>query len=103
MAKTTEREKDGERYLVKRVQQLGGIVRKVRWLDRPGAPDRFVAFPEMRVPVGRVVPAEQWFVEMKAPDGSLKPHQAREIERLRKVGVGVKVLYGIDDVKAWLG
>ena len=39
------RESDIEKYLVKRVKELGGEVRKVKWVGREGAPDRLVMLP----------------------------------------------------------
>jgi len=36
------RESDIEAHLVKRVKELGGEVRKVKWIGRNGAPDRLV-------------------------------------------------------------
>ena len=39
------RESAIEQYLVKRVGELGGEVRKVQWGGRRGAPDRVVMLP----------------------------------------------------------
>lgn len=77
-----------ETYLVEQVEKHGGITRKLRWLCRRGAPDRFVAFPKGRNGV----------VEVKPPGVPLKPHQAREIERLRTAGVSVGVVDNFDAV-----
>ena len=35
-------ERDIERHLVRVVESLGGETRKVQWVGRTGAPDRFV-------------------------------------------------------------
>ena|SRR5690606_29788750 len=77
-----------ERYLVEQVEKHGGLCRKAKWLCRRGAPDRFVAFPKGRY----------GFVEVKAPGKPLDAHQAREIERLRRMDVSVGVVDNYDAV-----
>ncbi|MEE9356604.1 MAG: hypothetical protein V3U75_13525 [Methylococcaceae bacterium] len=62
-----------EKYLVKRVEELGGFIRKLEWVGRNSAPDRLVALK------GHIV-----FVETKAKDGKLKAAQTREINRMRE-------------------
>ena len=76
-----------EKRLTKGVEELGGEVRKVEWIGRRGAPDRVIFF------CGAVV-----FIELKAPDGKLKPHQAREHARMRKQGAVVEVAYTTQQV-----
>lgn len=76
------KEKVVEAYLVKRVKALGGEVRKVEWISRRGAPDRLIMMP------GR----PEFWVELKAPNGKLEPHQEREHVRMRKLGVKVYVV-----------
>lgn len=93
----TCRERDIERYLVERVKALGGIVRKVRWMGRRGAPDRLVLLPPREIPyIAGVASAycyrEPIWVELKAPGEEPQPHQAREIERLRGYGLRVEVV-----------
>ena len=80
-----------ENHLVQRAKQLGGEVRKVRWIGRRGAPDRLVMLP------GRML-----WVELKAPGEKVKPHQAREHERMRAMGQTVAVVDSLDDVEAML-
>lgn len=77
-----------ETYLVTEVERHDGLCRKVRWLCRRGAPDRFVAFRKGR----------SGFVEVKPPGEPLKPHQAREIERLRNAGLHVGVVDSFEAV-----
>ena len=77
-----------ERYLVKRVRDLGGMAVKQIWQGRRGAPDRLVVLPG-----GRMV-----FVECKAPGQKAKDHQLREHDRLRKLGVMVVVIDSKDAV-----
>ena len=86
------RESDIESYLVERVRDLQGEVRKVKWLGRHGAPDRIVMVP------GRTI-----WVELKAPGEKAKPHQVREHERMRRMGQHVVVVdsfEGVDEVLA---
>lgn len=81
-----------ETHLVKRVKELGGEIRKVRFLDRRGAPDRFVILPtQMAV-----------WVELKAPGQKAKPNQLREHQRLRAMGQSVVVIDSIEGVEALL-
>lgn len=80
-----------EAYLVKRVNELGGEVRKVQWVARRGAPDRIVMLPNLCV-----------WVELKAPDKVAEPHQAREHERMRKFGLRVEVIDSVEDVDGLL-
>lgn len=71
-----------EQYLVKKVTELGGEVRKAVFPGRNGAPDRLVLFP------GGVV---AW-VELKSETGKLRPEQEREHERFIKFGQRVVVI-----------
>ena len=81
------RERDVERYLVAQVKRLGGEVRKVQWIGRRGAPDRFVMLP------GRCL-----WVELKAPGETVPAHQAREHDRVRRMGQGVVVVDSLPGV-----
>lgn len=85
------RHKEGriETYLVEQVEKHGGIIRKAAWIGRRGCPDRFVAFP---------AGGRHGYVEVKAPGEKLDPHQAREVERLRRAGVSVGVIDNFDAV-----
>lgn len=86
------RESDIESYLVERVRDMQGEVRKVKWLGRHGAPDRIVMVP------GRTI-----WVELKAPGEKAKPHQVREHDRMRRMGQYVVVVdsfAGVDEVLA---
>lgn len=82
------RESKIEAYLVKRVRLLGGVVRKVQWVGRRGAPDRLVALPE----------SVAFWVELKAPGEKPDPHQEREHERMRNVGMRVEVVDSMERV-----
>ena len=63
-------------YLTRRVRELGWEQRKVEWSGRRGAPDRFIMPPN----------GPSFWVELKAPGGKLKDHQAREINRMQNAG-----------------
>ena len=100
------RESDIEKYLVHRVKELGGECRKVRWIGRRGAPDRLVMLPRS---VGfhsdgsfYTQGAPTIFVELKAPGKKAEPHQAREHERMRRLGQRVVVIDSFEGVDALL-
>jgi hypothetical protein len=99
------RESDIENYLVERVKALGGEVRKVKWIGRTGAPDRLVMLPGGGVrglSQETRKPATIW-VELKAPGEKAKPHQAREHERMRRMGQRVEVVDSFEQVDEVLG
>lgn len=83
------REAQVEAYLLKRVKELGGEVRKVAWIGRRGAPDRFVMMPQVNRP--------NFWVELKAPGRKPEPHQDREIERMRHFD---EIIYVLDSFEA---
>lgn len=81
------RESAVEKYLADRVKAAGGVVRKVAWIGRRGAPDRRVALPGL-----------QCWVELKAPGKKPEPHQVREHDRMRRCGEDVRVIDTLDGV-----
>lgn len=91
------REQDIEQYLVRRVKDIGGEVRKVKWIGRRGAPDRVVMLPlpisAADDPVGNLI-----WVELKAPGEVPEPHQCREHERMRAMGQRVEVVDSMERV-----
>lgn len=97
------RESDVEQYLVDRVKNLGGEVRKLAWVGRSSGPDRAVGVPPQKHA------GIQALVEMKNPDtietfpaDARERAQAREHTRLRAVGFRVEVLGTFDQVDAFL-
>ena len=86
------RESDIEDCLVRRAKQLGGEVRKLRWIGRRGAPDRVVFLPGSRL----------YWVELKRPGGTAEPHQAREHARMRGMGQRVVVVDSLAAIDALL-
>lgn len=73
------RESEIEAYLVKRVKELGGDTRKLKWIGRRGAPDRFVML------------YGGFFIETKAPGKPLREEQKKEIKKMLKHGIAVWV------------
>ena len=103
------REWDIEKHLVERVKALGGEVRTVKWIGRRGAPDRLVMLPATwikprafpYVELGNFSARAIW-VELKAPGEKSKPHQAREHERMRRMGQRVEVIDSIQAIEEML-
>ena len=67
-----------EDYFTERAENMGAEVRKLAWVNRRGAPDRFVALK------GVVL-----LIEFKAPGEKLRPNQKKEHEKLKRAGVNV--------------
>jgi len=101
-----------EDHLVKRVRELGGEVRKVKWIGRRNAPDRLVMVP----PVIRSTnprslnsqPRTLW-VELKNPETILtfpadahERAQAREHKLMRDMGQRVEVIGTIEQIESLL-
>ena len=84
------RESYVEDYLVKRVLAEGGDVRKLQWIGRGHAPDRFVALNGV------------WLVELKAPGQKERPGQVRERLRLTDQGVRCRVLDSLEGVDTFI-
>ena len=95
-----------EEHLVKRVRELGGEIRKVKWIGRRGAPDRLVMLP-----FDAYVDAAHCciWVELKNPKTILtfpanahERQQAREHKRMRDMGQRVEVIGTIEQVESLL-
>tara|TARA_R110002074_G_scaffold195878_7_gene362469 strand:- start:3186 stop:3470 length:285 start_codon:yes stop_codon:yes gene_type:complete len=86
------RENKVEKYLNKKVEELGGITRKWVSPGRDGVPDRIVIIR------GNVI-----FVEVKTSDGKLSTAQKREHERLESSGTIVYTVYGEEGVDSLMG
>jgi hypothetical protein len=101
------RERIIEEYLVAKVKQLGGEVRKVVWVARNSAPDRLVMLPGKPSSQGyqpRQGGVTIW-VELKASGGKLKfpcdareRAQQREHLRMRAMGQRVEIIDSIEGV-----
>jgi hypothetical protein len=95
------RESHIEAYLVARVKELGGEVRKVQWIGRRGAPDRLVMLP-LGYRVGFYSSCRTIWVELKATGVEAEPHQLREHARMAKMGQLVLVIDSRDGVDVLL-
>lgn len=76
------RESTVEDHLVRVAKMCGGLVRKLKWIGRVGAPDRVVLLPNGVI----------FWIELKRPGLDAEDHQAREHERLTAFGQFVAVL-----------
>lgn len=86
------RERDVEKYFVKKVKDLGGTAEKFTSPQRRSVPDRLVIMPGGRI----------CFVELKAPGKKPTEAQARDHEHRRALGCRVFVLDSLEAVDAWL-
>lgn len=91
VAKTT-REISIESYFVSEVHRAGGVTRKLKWIGRRSAPDRFISFPH----TGPIL------VELKRPGETPRPDQKREHDELRRYGVRVWVISTRPEVDAFV-
>lgn len=108
-------ERDIEKYLVKRVKELKGVVRKIKWIGQRNAPDRLVLLPARTVlptPENRstVRSARAVWVELKNPEtiktfpaNAHERAQYREHQRMRKLGQRVEVIGTFAQVDGLLG
>ena len=92
------RESKVENHLVEQAQAKGALVRKLAYIGRRGAPDRMVIWPEE---IG-FSPVAIDFVELKAPGQKPDDHQAREHERLRRMGCNVFTLDSLEAVDQYI-
>jgi hypothetical protein len=81
-----------EDKLAKGVKAFGGLAFKFKPFGIIGVPDRIVLLPG-----GRLI-----FVELKKPDGTVKPWQTRMHETLRNLGFRVEVLFTLSQVATFL-
>mgnify|MGYP000169640768 CR=1 FL=1 len=84
------RESDIEKYLVKKVKEIGGECRKVKWIGRKSAPDRLVVFNGV------------YFIELKRPGKYLNPSQQREYIRLTQLNADVRCITTIEEVDEFI-
>jgi hypothetical protein len=81
-----------EAYFVAQVKKHGGLQRKIAYVNRRDATDRFVVFPPGRVS----------FVELKRPGEVPRINQLREHARLRAVGCDVWTISTLQGVDAFI-
>ena len=82
-----ERESDIERYFDHRVKETGGETRKMRWIGRAHAPDRFAFWPSLHELAARGA-----FVELKRPGEPPRSGQVRERDRLWRAGFDALII-----------
>ncbi len=92
MVRKIMKESTIEGRLVRSAKQAGWLALKFVSPGNAGVPDRMLISPE-----GRII-----FVELKTETGRLSKMQKAQIERLRRHGQDVRVLYGSGDVDALL-
>lgn len=90
-----------ENYLVQRVEAAGGLIRKLSYIGRRGAPDRIVVWGVHRGERSGF-PCEVHFIELKAPGKKPDPHQEREHQRLRDLGAHIFVIDSKTAVDAYI-
>lgn len=81
-----------EARLVRMVRERGGLCYKFVSPGNPGVPDRIVITPD-----GRTI-----YVELKTEIGRLANIQRWQLDEMRKRGADVRVLHGLDQVKAFV-
>lgn len=82
-------EKDVERYLCKRVKELGGKAYKFVSPGNAGVPDRLVVVP---TGLESLVTAIYMLVEVKKPGGCLRPQQRMKIKELCDMGADCRIV-----------
>lgn len=85
------RERDVEKYAVRKAKAMGGEIRKVKWIARRGAPDRAL-----------FLHGTHW-IEFKAPGEKPRPEQEREHKRMGEHGAYVYVLDTFERVDEFFG
>lgn len=85
------REQQIENFLHKRVKELGGEHRRVKWIGRAHAADDLI-----------LLPGRHLLVECKRPGETPRAGQAREHERLRAAGFEVHVVSTFAEIDAIL-
>jgi hypothetical protein len=94
-----------EKYLVKRIEAIGGTAEKFTSPNRRSVPDRLVLLghrleeDHYGCPLSQplIIP-EAIFVELKAPGKKPTPAQQRDHERRRAMGFRVEVLDSVEAV-----
>lgn len=102
-----KREAQIEKALVKRIEAIGGEIRKAQWIGRRGCPDRRVMLPRpwrqhlAKSHLDFDLGVQNPWVECKAPGEELEDHQAREIRRMREHGELVLVIDSLDQIERY--
>ncbi len=111
------RESEVKKYLFRRVRELGGEIRKLKWEGRSKAPDTIVLLPPVKpmLPMGATVrqvvaiygkqKIRTIWIELKTEGGAAtfpknahEEGQLREHGRFREMGQRVEVLDSIESI-----
>jgi len=87
-----ERERDIEKYLKARVEEMGGLFMKFVSPGNDGVPDRIAIMPGDHV----------WFVELKTSMGRTTAIQEWQIEQIKKRDVPAIVVRGMTDARVFI-
>lgn len=85
-------ERDIERYLVKRVAQIGGRAYKFVSPSNRGVSDRIVCLPD----------GTTHFVELKRPGGKISPLQAMFARDMDQLNQNYEVLWSKEEIERWI-
>lgn len=86
------RERDIERWLVSLIKRMGGEAFKFVSPGNDGVPDRLVCMPGGRI----------YFVELKTDRGRPSGLQQWQMERLRRLGVSVHLITGMEEAMQFI-
>lgn len=86
-----KRERDIEKWLREKIQQLGGVAMKFTSPGNDGVPDRIAVLPGGRI----------WFVELKREGEKPTAIQKWQMEQLRKMGCNVALITGKQEAIDW--
>lgn len=81
-----------EVWLNEQIKKLGGKSYKFVSPGNPGVPDRIYLMPDGKV----------YFVELKRVIGKLSGVQVWQREQFQKMGVEIRVIYGMDQAKEFV-
>ena len=87
-----ERERDIEKWLRQKIEQMGGIAMKFTSPGNDGVPDRIAILPGGQV----------WFIELKTTGEKPRAIQEWQIERLRRLGCNVAEIAGMEEARSWI-
>ena len=87
-----KRERDTEKWLREKIQQLGGVAMKFTSPGNDGVPDRIAILPGGQV----------WFIELKKDGEKPTAVQKWQLEQLRKMGCNVALITGKQEARAWI-
>ena len=91
-----------EAHLVERVEATGGFTRKIAYIGRRSCPDRLVGWPGGCSNSMEYRDNRHALIETKRPKGKARADQDREHQRLRAIGIDVRVLDTIEAVDAFV-